>query len=318
MGEPLSPMRPLHRQDCRLRSVGFHHWHPTARRATAVLLTEEEAAPSNNDRLAAYEGTSVTDRWDAVAGSYGSSPVVARLAKALVDVVEISPGESVIDVGTGTGLALIPAAMASGAGVAVGVDRSLGMLEVATVRVTDIAVANAALIRADAGHLPVRGASFNVALAASVWQFLGYAREALVEWRRVLRPGGRLGLSVPGPGSGASIPADLTAKYFPSLDRSTQEFFLSRGSPPLPDLAEAAITAGFSEATVASRSWDDTLPGPEDWWAIQWTHAVRFFLQALDPEALSRLKAEALERLVRSNNGGVIVTTKVLYCVARL
>jgi hypothetical protein len=68
---------------------------------------------------------------------------------------------------------------------------------------------------------------------------------------------------------------------------------------------------------VVTRSWDDNLPGPEDWWAIQWTHGVRFFLQALDPEALHTLKDEAFQRLVRSETGGVVITTKVLYCLAR-
>ena len=258
-----------------------------------------------------------TDRWDALAGSYGSSPVVARLARGLVDLVGISPGDSVIDLGTGTGLALVPAAQASGSCAVLGVDRSLGMLRVAGQRVSEASLTTVALVRADASRLPVQTASFDVALAASVWQFLGYSQEALSEWRRVLAPDGRLGFSVPGPGSGASIPADLRDKYFPRLAASVQEDLRSRASRPLPDLADAAVAAGFSEATVVSRSWDDILRGPDDWWAIQWTHALRFFLQGLDPDALESLEAEAGERLVRSDTGGVTVTTRVLYCVAR-
>jgi ubiquinone/menaquinone biosynthesis C-methylase UbiE len=92
------------------------------------------------------------------------------------------------------------------------------MLKVASGRAVEAALANVGLVRADAAHIPVPDASFDVALAASVWQFLGYSPEVLAEWRRVLRPGGRLGFSVPGPGSGASIPADLMAKYPGRLD----------------------------------------------------------------------------------------------------
>jgi SAM-dependent methyltransferase len=258
------------------------------------------------------------DRWDVVAESYGSSPVIARLAKALVDAAEILPGESVIDLGTGTGLGLIAALESGASSPALGVDRSLGMLKLAAIGLAEAGFSGVPLIRADAAQLPLHDASFDVAVAASLWQFLAYAPEALIEWRRVLRPGGRLALSIPGPGSGASLPADLTAKYFPRLSRPAQEDFRRRASPrPVPQLAEATSVAGFSQPTVVSRSWDNTLPGPEDWWAIQWTHASRFFLQTLDSDALAMLKAEALERLVRSETGEVMITTTFTYCVAR-
>jgi SAM-dependent methyltransferase len=261
----------------------------------------------------------LVDRWDAVADSYGSSPVIARLARGLADLVGTARGEPVLDVGTGTGLALIPAARSSGTGSALGVDRSLGMLQAAAERIAEAGLSGCPLAQADALQLPVRDGSFGVVLAASVWQFVGYSPAALAEWRRVLRPGGRLGLSVPGPGSGASLPGDLRDKYFSHLDRTAQADFISRAASahPLPDLAEAVLAAGFDDAKVLERSWTDTLASPEEWWAIQWTHAVRFFLQALDPEALSALKSEALDRLDHADDGGVTVTTKVIYCVAR-
>jgi ubiquinone/menaquinone biosynthesis C-methylase UbiE len=258
------------------------------------------------------------DRWDSVADSYGSSSVVARLAQGLVELVAIRPGESVVDVGTGTGLALIAAVQTFGAGRAVGVDRSLRMLQVARERAVEAGLANSTWLRADAAQLPLRDATFDVAVAASVWQFLAYSDDALADWRRVLRPGGRLGMSVPGPGSGASIPADLRNKYFPRLDRAVREDFLSRASTrPVPDLVEAVTAVGFREAVVVERSWVDFLPTAEAWWAIQWTHAVRFFLQGLDEEALEMLKAEAFERLERSDAGEIVITTKVIYCVAK-
>ncbi len=72
------------------------------------------------------------DRWDVVADSYGISPMIARLADGLVDAVGIASGESVVDVGTGTGLALFAAARRAPDGVAIGVDRSYQMLKVAS------------------------------------------------------------------------------------------------------------------------------------------------------------------------------------------
>ncbi len=256
-----------------------------------------------------------TDRWDVVAESYGATPLIARLAKGLVEEVGIRPGESVVDLGTGTGLALLAAAQVPDAGPGVGVDRSLRMLQVAKERAAGID--SRGWVRADAGQLPFGDASFDVAVAASVWQFLGYSTAALAEWRRVLRPGGRLGLSVPGPDSSASLPVDLRAKYFSRLAPSVQDDLAARASAPMPDLVETVTAVGFSQATVTIRSWVDTLASAEDWWAIQWTHAVRFFLQGLDADSLELLKAEALERLECSATGEIVVTTKVLYCTAQ-
>jgi O-methyltransferase / aklanonic acid methyltransferase len=268
--------------------------------------------------VAEHEGTTGTDRWDVLAEYYGTSPVTAGLAKVLVDLVGVSRGETVIDLGTGTGLALIPAAHASGASPVTGIDRSLGMLKVAGAHVAEAGLANVVLIRADAARIPVPDGSFDVALAASVWQFLGYSQEVLAEWMRVLRPGGRLGFSVPGPGSGASLSADLMAKYSPRLTRPADERPVPEGARrPLPNLEEAAITAGFSEVSVISRSSDHILQRADDWWGIQWTHGIRFYLERLDPDALAMLKDEALERLVRSDTGEIVVTTNTIYCVAR-
>lgn len=70
---------------------------------------------------------------------YGSPPVVAQPAKVLVDIVDVAPGEFVVDLATGTAPTLMPAAHTGAAGI-VGVDRSLGMLNVAVRRVRPYAI----------------------------------------------------------------------------------------------------------------------------------------------------------------------------------
>ncbi len=118
-----------------------------------------------SDLHAAGRAATGVDRWDALADVYGTSPVVARLAKALVEVVAVSPGDSVIDFGTGTGLALIAAAQAGGGSPVAGVDRSIGMLKVAAARLAEAGISNALLVRADAARTPFLDASVDVALA---------------------------------------------------------------------------------------------------------------------------------------------------------
>ena len=96
----------------------------------------------------------------------------------------------VVDVGCGTGNVL-PYLAESGVQMRdyVGVDLSADMLRVARGKV---AAARAGFAAADAGKLPLREASFDTAICASVLHYWEDADAGLAEIRRVLRPGGRL------------------------------------------------------------------------------------------------------------------------------
>jgi ubiquinone/menaquinone biosynthesis C-methylase UbiE len=98
----------------------------------------------------------------------------------------------VVDVGCGTGN-LLPFISASGARMDgyTGVDLSLEMLRTAVGKARDVE-ARTAFVAGDAGRLPLRDASFDTAVSASVLHYWDDAHAGLAEIRRVLRPGGRL------------------------------------------------------------------------------------------------------------------------------
>jgi SAM-dependent methyltransferase len=118
-------------------------------------------------------------------------------ARLLLDRVDLRPGEALVDIACGPGSVTRLAATAVGRGGRVtGIDLSPAMLAIAQAKP---ALRNAAAIdyqRAPADRLPVAQAAFDVAICQHGLQFFPDRAAALAEVRRVLRPGGRVGIAV--------------------------------------------------------------------------------------------------------------------------
>lgn len=117
------------------------------------------------------------------------APRFAGPASDLVSLAGVTEGMRVLDLGTGTGVAA-EAAAAAGAW-AVGVDRSIGMVAVGT-----RARPGLRLVAADAIDLPFGSGTFDAVVSNFVLAQFTKAETALHDVIRVLRPGGRLAVSV--------------------------------------------------------------------------------------------------------------------------
>lgn len=116
---------------------------------------------------------------------------VARSTAATLRRLALRPYDALLDVGCGTG-ALLAAAQAVPGVRAVGADFSPEMLAVAHARLGPDPRGPVALVAADALALPFGDGAFDAVVSNSVLHFLPDPPAALTEWRRVLRPGGRL------------------------------------------------------------------------------------------------------------------------------
>jgi ubiquinone/menaquinone biosynthesis C-methylase UbiE len=118
------------------------------------------------------------------------APVHDAPARDLVALVAPPSGGRVLDVGTGTGVAAVPALEAVGStGLVVGVDPAVEMLRLARAR------GISSLAGAEAIDLPFRDATFDTVLANFVIFILTSYDTALFDMVRVLRSGGSVGVT---------------------------------------------------------------------------------------------------------------------------
>jgi len=125
--------------------------------------------------------------------------VGAPLAVELVGLASLRPGERVLDLACGTGVVARLAAERVGAeGTVAGVDLNAGMLAVARAMSRGL-TPTIDWYEAAADALPFGDRAFDVAFCQLGLQFFADRAAALRELHRVLTPGGRLALNVPGP-----------------------------------------------------------------------------------------------------------------------
>jgi SAM-dependent methyltransferase len=99
-------------------------------------------------------------------------------------------GLDVLDAGCGVGAVALDLAPTVAPGCVAGIDVDAGQIEVARRSAADRAIANASFQRGSVYELPFEDASFDVAYAIAVLQYLREPVRALAEMRRVLRPAG--------------------------------------------------------------------------------------------------------------------------------
>ena len=107
------------------------------------------------------------------------------LFEAVLDAVGAGPGTRLLDVGCGSGLALV-LAEERGA-IPAGLDISPGLLQIARDRLPE-----ADLRVSDMEYLPFGDGTFDAVTGVNAFQFAGNPQKALHEAARVTRPGGRV------------------------------------------------------------------------------------------------------------------------------
>jgi SAM-dependent methyltransferase len=207
-----------------LRGFGLDEEDLAAWRASG--LPDDRFAGWLTDRVARRpEGT----RARAV---YGADDVHDFARVAILDALELGPGDRLLDVGCGGGL-LLRDALATGA-AATGLDHSEEMVRLAGERAP-----GADVVRGDAMALPSADGAFTAVSMSVVFFFLADPVAALEECRRVLAPAGRLAVYTTAP--------ELKGTPAAPAPIADQGFFHDDA-----ELAELARRAGFTAVAVAN------------------------------------------------------------------
>jgi arsenite methyltransferase len=114
---------------------------------------------------------------------------VVRQRQIVRDKLALRPGERVLDIGSGPGFLTLEMAEEVGAdGLVCGIDPAASMLAIAA----DRAAGKVEYQEAGADRIPYDDGTFDAVVATQVFEYVADVPGALVEVRRVLRPGGRV------------------------------------------------------------------------------------------------------------------------------
>ena len=245
-------------------------------------------------------------RFDDVADGYLATmvPSLRSVAARVVARAALQPDERVLDAGTGTGIA---AATARGEGRRItGIDAAEGMLALARRDVSGVTFR-----RMDFEQLAFEDGAFDVVIAAHALLFATDPVRALREWRRVVRAGGRLSLSVPGPEGEA--PQAIYAGIYARHGISTEGRYPSGGT-----LAVWARAAGWTDiATEADPGHAITLPDEEAFGVWRSIGSRGAATAHWSPDQHAALTAEMLAVTPRDAHGSLRIPFGVLYLSAR-
>ncbi len=205
----------------------------------------------------------------------------SHFAERLIDLAAPARDAHLLDIACGRGAVLVAAA---GRGITrlAGIDVSPTMIELAREDLRAAGIAEVDLGVMDAEDLDYADARFDVVTAAFALFFLPDPARAAAEFRRVLRPGGVLGVSTWGDEDERwSFEDDLLpASDSPRIRALRQPF--SRAD----EVTELLATAAFTDVEVHQEETEIHFASQQQWWDWHWSFSVRGLLEQLEPSAL--------------------------------
>lgn len=192
-------------------------------------------------------------RWARLYDRIAEAPGVVTWRDRAADALDLAPGDTVVEMGCGTGANLPHLRERVGAdGRVVGVDFTAGMLDRARERVERAGWANVHLVRGDATRPPVAG-PVDAVLESFVVGMFDDPERVVEGWLDLLEPGGRIALLDAAPSDRlAAVPLDAAFRAFVVLSTPpTLQFRYA--SPPWRALADRIRAA---RRPVADRTVD--------------------------------------------------------------
>jgi ubiquinone/menaquinone biosynthesis C-methylase UbiE len=222
-----------------------------------MASNQSEGEPSRSETTvgAAFTQAGMGALWQSGAASRARQ--LGMATELMLDLAGVTTGSRVLDIAAGTGEQTIVAARRAGpSGQVLATDIAPGMLEVAAEEVRKAGLGNVETRVMDAQSLELEDASFDAVISRLGVMLVPDSRKALAEIRRVLKPGGKLGMivfSTPERNLGVLLPSLIARRHagLPAL-ATGQEGMFSLGRPGL--LEQVLGEIGFRDVQVRAVS----------------------------------------------------------------
>lgn len=246
---------------------------------------------------------------------------ISDLGRRLVELAQIASEANVLDVATGKGAVLLPAAEVVGPrGKVIGVDLSEAMVDQAAGEIDSRGLRNAEVRQMDAEHLQFPDASFDHVLCGFSMNFFPRPHRFLSESHRVLKPNGRIAVTTPGRGDERWKWYDeLLMDYWPPQVPQPE---WGSGLVAGPDELRAIVgQAGFVDIRVLAEQVEFVYASEQEWWSVLWSTFFRSSLEMLEgmrgPDVLQAFKAAAFAKLQDIRQpGGFPYAAEILFALA--
>jgi ubiquinone/menaquinone biosynthesis C-methylase UbiE len=246
--------------------------------------------------------------YSAAADHFDALPFWDRYGRRTVERAALRPGERVLDACCGTGASALPAAHAVGPdGYVLGIDLAEPALARARAKAREQGLGNAEFRAADIERTGLADGDFDAVICVFGIFFVTEMEAALSELWRLLRPGGRLAVTVWGPhflepATGAFWAA--VGREDPAAVRAFEPWARVTGPGALARLLGPG-------AAVEAEAGREPLATPEAWWPMVLGTGFRATIERLGAAAAARIQADNLAWI--RTHGVREVETNVVY-----
>ena len=235
--------------------------------------------------------------------------------KILLDLLKVEEGDTILDVGAGTGqLGAYVAQLVGSTGRIVGVDPLTARVEIARRRSTanfEMRLGHAE----DLSQFP--DCTFDVVYLNSVFHWLNDKPRGLAEIFRVLKPGGRVGFNTTNP----QHPHEIAKLVRQALEQEGLGLGagINRGnwSHTPDDLRLLVTAAGFIDCHSSEQTIPDRHSDPES--VIEWSASSQFgnFVAGLEESDFARFRRALVKLLeARQTDGGIQLERYLVFIIA--
>jgi ubiquinone/menaquinone biosynthesis C-methylase UbiE len=265
----------------------------------------------------------IADFYDRRSQTYDDNESLVQICHRLLEYAQVDVGQTVLDIGTGTGhLAIALAQIVGDKGQVIGIDISPRMLEQARIKADELRFKNIELQLADAEALDYPINTFDHILCANTFPWLEDKEATLRLWHQFLKPGGQISIHTPADTAyiGAVILGRVFAKHGISLEASNrlgsigqcQNLFANAGFESIK--IETEQRGSYTNLDKAKATWEGSVVNPS---ATSLRVAGNSLLQ-LSSAQLSQIKAEFdAELATLQTEQGLWDDLTTLYVMAR-